>query len=44
MKPEDSRMAATNSVFRTLYGGGANHGERYGSRLAGGTKEADIVL
>ncbi|XP_039436330.1 DDB1- and CUL4-associated factor 6-like [Culex pipiens pallens] len=40
MKPEDSRMAATNSVFRTLYGGGANHGERYGSRLAGGTKDS----
>lgn len=30
----------TNSVFRTVYGGGASHGERYGPRLTDSTKDS----
>lgn len=40
MKQEDRRLTATKSVFRTLYDGGANHGEQYGSRLVSGTKDS----
>uniref|UniRef100_A0A1Q3FGS9 Putative wd and tetratricopeptide repeat protein 1 n=1 Tax=Culex tarsalis TaxID=7177 RepID=A0A1Q3FGS9_CULTA len=40
MKSEDKRLTVTKSVFRTLYGGGANHGEQYGARLVSGTKDS----